>query len=163
MQGVLKSVIRWMGKIEMACAMALTVLIVVTITMQIVMRYIFNAPVPWMEESVMIMFIYVTLLAAAVATKEKRHILVDLFPAGRVSRFLGLAMSVLTVATLCLILANMGPIMTVEMRRTTVSLPVNFPIAYYNSIPLAYCFCSIILAILHDVIFERKDDQEALV
>ena len=54
-------------------------------------------------------------------------------------------------------------VMKVELRRTTISLPTNFPIAFYNSIPLIYCFCSIILATAYDVIFERKDEQEALV
>lgn len=156
-------IIRQWARAEMAVAMVLTVVIVGTISAQIIARYVFNAPFAWMEEAVMIMFIYLTLFAAAVATKEKRHIIVDLFPKGPVSRFLGAAMSVLTIVILGLILANIGPIMTVEMRRTTISLPVNFPLAYYNSIPLAYCFVSISIAVAYDLIFERKDEEEAMV
>ena len=116
-----------------------------------------------MEEVVTILFILLTLLAAAVAAKEKRHILVDLFPKGPVSRVLGVLMSLLTIVTLVVLIAHIGPILKVELRRTTISLPTNFPIAFYNSIPLIYCFCSIILATAYDVIFERKDEQEALV
>ncbi|MFV0333293.1 MAG: TRAP transporter small permease [Tropicimonas sp.] len=163
MQRILKAVVTWTGRAEMVLTMILLLLIVATISMQIVARYVFSAPVPWMEESVMIMFIYVTLLAASVVAKEKRHIVVDLFPDGPVARGLGVIMSVLTIATLVLILSAIGPIITVEMRRNTVSLPWNFPLAWYNSYPLIYCFCSIILAITYDLIFERKTAQEALV
>ena len=163
MRQALKTFIRLQGQAEMAVCVVLVGLIVSTILFQIIARYVFNAPVPWMEEMVTIFFILLTLLAAAIAAKEKRHILVDLFPRGRVSRFLGVAMSILTVITLIVLLAHIGPILKVEYRRTTISLPYNFPIAYYNSIPLIYCFCSIILSTLYDVIFERKDDQEALV
>ncbi len=163
MRQILKTFIRVQGQIEMAICVALTGLIVATILYQIVARYVFNAPVPWMEELVTIFFILLTLFAAAVAAKDKRHILVDLFPRGPVARFLGVVMSLVTVLTLVVLLAHIGPILKVEFRRTTISLPSNFPIAYYNSIPLIYCFCSIILSTLYDVIFEQKEDQEALV
>jgi TRAP-type C4-dicarboxylate transport system permease small subunit len=159
----MKSTVFRLGKVEMAICMALTTAIVLTILFQIIARYIFNAPVPWMEEAVTIMFILPTLLAAAVATKEKRHIIVDLFPKGPVSPALGLLMSIITVITIVVLLANIGPILKTELRRTTISLPANFPIAFYNSIPLIYCFCSIILSIVYDLLFERKDEQEALV
>lgn len=163
MKNGIRTFIDIQGRIEMALSMALIALIVGTILFQIVARYVFNAPVPWMEELVTIFFIILTLLAAAIAAKEKRHILVDLFPQGPVSRALGVIMSILTILTLVVLIAHIGPVLKVEMRRTTISLPSNFPIAFYNSIPLIYCFCSIILATAYDVIFERKDAQEALV
>tara|TARA_B100000900_G_scaffold395721_1_gene394369 strand:+ start:374 stop:865 length:492 start_codon:yes stop_codon:yes gene_type:complete len=163
MRQALKVFIRIQGQVEMAICVTLMALIVGTIIFQIVARYVFNMPVPWMEEMVTIFFILLTLLAAAIAAKEKRHILVDLFPRGPVSRFLGVVMSILTMITLITLIAHIGPILKVEFRRTTISLPSNFPIAYYNSLPLIYCFCSIILSTIYDVIFERKEDQEALV
>ena len=163
MQHALKRFIDIQGRIEMGLSMVLLMVIIGTISFQFIARYVFNAPVPWMEEVVTILFILLTLLAAAVAAKEKRHILVDLFPKGPVSRVLGVLMSLLTIVTLVVLIAHIGPILKVELRRTTISLPTNFPIAFYNSIPLIYCFCSIILATAYDVIFERKDEQEALV
>ena len=163
MRHALKTIIRIQGQVEMAVCVTLVALIVGTIVFQVIARYVFNAPVPWMEELVTIFFILLTLIAAAIAAKEKRHILVDLFPKGPIARTLGVIMSVLTVVTLGVLLAHIGPILKVEFRRSTISLPQNFPIAYYNSIPLIYCFCSIILSTLYDVIFERKEDKEALV
>lgn len=163
MKNGLKAFIDFQGRVEMFLSMVLIALIVGTILFQIVARYVFNAPVPWMEELVTIYFILLTLLAAAIATKEKRHILVDLFPKGPVARALGVIMSIVTIITLVILIAHIGPVLKVEMRRTTISLPSNFPIAFYNSIPLIYCFCSIILATAYDVIFERKEEQEALV
>jgi len=162
MKNLLRSIIYWQGKAEMALCMFFTVSIVLVIAFQIIARYFFNSPVAWMEEVVTIMFILLTLFAAAVATKEKRHILVDIIPRGRLASVLGIFMSILTIITLVIILDSIAPILKTELRRTTISLPFNFPIAYYNSLPLIYCFCSIILSILYDVLFERKADQEAV-
>ncbi len=147
----------------MAMCMILIALIVLTISFQIVARYFFNSPVPWMEEMVTIAFILLTLIAASVTTREKRHIIVDLFPQGPVSRALGVIMSILTAIILIIILANIAPILQVELRRQTISLPYNFSIAFYNTIPLIYCFCSVILSIVYDVLYERRDEQEAIV
>ncbi|SDR48067.1 TRAP transporter small permease subunit [Pseudovibrio sp. Tun.PSC04-5.I4] len=163
MKSFLSTVVTILGKIEMAACMALITLIVSTISFQIILRYVFDSPIAWMEEVVTIAFIILTMLAAAVATKEKRHILVDLFPRGPVARTLGVMMAIVTILTLAAILLNIMPVLTVELRRNTISLPFNFPVAFYNSIPLIYCFSSIILSIVYDVIFERKDEQEALV
>lgn len=163
MKRFLSTVVTILGKIEMAACIALITLIVGTISFQIIMRYVFDSPIAWMEEVVTIAFIILTMLAAAVATKEKRHILVDLFPQGPTAKTLGVIMAILTVITLTVILMHVAPVLTVELRRKTISLPYNFPVAFYNSIPLIYCFSSIILSIVYDVVFERKDEQEALV
>lgn len=163
MKSVLRIVVFWMGRAEMAISMVLTLLIVAIMSFQICARYLFDAPVPWMEEVVTILFILLTLFSAAVVTKEKRHIIVDLFPAGRISRILGVIMSAVTVAVLLAILANIGTVLTVEMRRSTISLPVNFPIAFYNTVPLIYCFCSIIITLVNDLLFERLEDKGASV
>ncbi|CCN49631.1 putative TRAP-type C4-dicarboxylate transport system, small permease component [Vibrio nigripulchritudo MADA3029] len=163
MQKFFKSLISWQGKIEMAVCMFLTLAIVATIAYQIIARFFFNAPIAWMEEAVTIMFILLTLLSAAVATKEKRHIIVDLFPKGKIARALSIIMSIITVVTLITLLFHISPIIKTELRRSTISLPINFPIAFYNSVPLIYCFVSICMSITYDVMFERKADQEALV
>ncbi len=163
MQSILKKLITGLGKIEMAVCVMLIGLIVLTIIFQIIARYIFNSPVPWMEEAATIGFIFLTLISASVVAREKRHILVDLFPRGPVSKALGVVMLIITVMTLVAILANIAPIVKVELRRETISLPYNFPIAFYNTIPLVYCFCSIILSSLYDLIYERKDEKEAVV
>ncbi|WP_160116624.1 hypothetical protein [Pseudovibrio ascidiaceicola] len=43
-----------------------------------------------------------------------------------------------------------------------ISLPFNLPVVFYSSIPLIYCFSSIILLLVYVVIFGHKDEQEAL-
>ena len=163
MRHALKSFIRVQGQIEMAICMLLVGLIIGTIIYQVVARYVFNAPLAWMEEVVTIFFILLTLFGACVAAKDKRHILVDLFPRGPVARFLGVVMSLGTIAILVVLLTYAAPVLKVQFIRQTISLPVNFRIAYYNILPLIYCFGSIILSTAYDVIYERKDENEALV
>ena len=163
MRHALRSFIRVQGQIEMAICMLLVGLIIGTIIYQVVARYVFNAPLAWMEEVVTIFCILLTLFGACVAAKEKRHILVDLFHRGPLARFLGVGMSVRTIAILVVLLTYAAPVLKVQFIRSTISLPVNFPIAYYNILPLIYCFGSIILSTAYDVIFERKDENEALV
>ncbi|MDQ0338287.1 TRAP-type C4-dicarboxylate transport system permease small subunit [Caldalkalibacillus uzonensis] len=52
--------------------------IVVTITLQVAFRYIFQISAPWTEEVARFMFIYLTYIGAALAIREKSHIAIDI-------------------------------------------------------------------------------------
>ena len=112
MQHALKRFIDIQGHIEMGLSMVLLMVIIGTISFQIIARYVFNAPVPWMEEVVTIPFILLTLLAAAVADKETRTILVHPFPQGQISRVCGSLMSLTTSLTLVSLIAHILPFPT---------------------------------------------------
>lgn len=49
----------------------------VIVAAQVVTRYVFQVPLPWSEEIARYLFIWLVWLGAAFATKERRHIIID--------------------------------------------------------------------------------------
>ncbi len=66
--------------LALVCMAVMTVLIVA----QVVLRYVFNAPLTWSEELARIVFIYMTFMGIGAAYGRRRHMFVDaivtLFP-----------------------------------------------------------------------------------
>lgn len=141
-----------LGRLEMAVCQLLLATIVTIIFYQVVARYFFNRPLAWMEEFGTYAFIWMVMIGAAVAAKEHRHILVDVFPAGPTARFLGRIMTLIAMGAMAKIMWHAAPIVVVEMRSKTVSLPINVERAWVFSIPLIYGLCSIMLSCLNDLL-----------
>lgn len=57
---------------------ALMIIIVGLTFYQIVMRFIFNSPPSWTEETIRFLFVYVSLIAAGIGIMEHAHIGVDI-------------------------------------------------------------------------------------
>ena len=66
--------------LALVCMAVMTVLIVA----QVILRYVFNAPLTWSEELARIVFIYMTFMGIGAAYGRRRHMFVDaiviLFP-----------------------------------------------------------------------------------
>lgn len=59
---------------------ALTLSVVVAVTLlQIVLRYVFNAPLIWSEELVKLLTVWITFIGAAAVCFDGRHLNVDVF------------------------------------------------------------------------------------
>lgn len=144
-------VVAALGRLEMVVCCLLLAAVVTVIFYQVVARYFFNRPLAWMEEFGTYAFIWLVMVAAAVAAKERRHILVDIFPAGQLARRLAQGMTVIASGVIAVILWQAAPIVAVEMRSSTVSLPFNVPRAWVFSIPLIYALCSIMLTFVNDL------------
>src|SRR5918995_7310052 len=69
----------WLGEVERAAGMFLIALMVVTITVQVVTRYVFGQPLVWVEELATYSFIWSVFLGAALGLKEMRQIRIETF------------------------------------------------------------------------------------
>lgn len=65
------------NKLEEVFLVILMALAVITVSAQIVTRFILKAPLPWSEELARYMFIWLVWVGAAFATKERKHIRID--------------------------------------------------------------------------------------
>ena len=72
------------GAIEKSFGVFLIALIVVTITVQVFTRYVFDRPIVWVEELATYAFIWGAFIGAALGHKQQRHIRIDTF-VGRLS------------------------------------------------------------------------------
>src|SRR3712207_4597502 len=72
-------IVATIGAIERAVGIALIAMIVITITVQVVTRYVWGQPLVWVEELATYGFIWSVFLGAALGLKEIRHIRIETF------------------------------------------------------------------------------------
>lgn len=68
------------GKVERGLVTAALVGMVVLVFVQVVLRYVFNTGLPWLEETARYLLIWTGFLGASIATKDRRHIAIDALP-----------------------------------------------------------------------------------
>lgn len=99
--------------LELACAV-LMLLLIGLVSAQVVMRYVFNAPLVWSEELARMVFVYLTFVGAALAFHRRENlrlpILTDALPRrGRLR--LHAAMLGLEIAFLAVVIAYSLPLL----------------------------------------------------
>lgn len=109
---------------------------------QVIMRYVFNAPLVWAEEAARYSLIWMTMLGAAVATRKLGHISIDslLSRLGAQSRrHVDTVMDLLTLG-LCLLLLWLGvqlAIMTADAVSTGIKIAMSW---VYAAMPAGFFF-----------------------
>jgi TRAP-type C4-dicarboxylate transport system permease small subunit len=146
-----------LGRVERALGVLLLGTIVVTITVQVITRYVFGQPIVWVEELAGYCFLWGVFLGAAAGTKELRHIRIDTFvsklPARRQAWWRAFTWAIATVC--CVLVAVLAwDIMDVESRSKTVALPIDLPRHLFYSTPLFVCSASIAFTTLYLVVAE---------
>lgn len=149
--------LRGLGHVEQVLVVLLLVNIVVSISAQVVSRYLFGKPIVWVEEVAVYSFIWATFLGAGLAMKYDRHLRIDTFvdrlgPVGApLVRGLG---ALFVVALLASLLPTLMAAIEVEMRRRTIALPVPLPVGWFYSVPLLVGMVSIIFTAAYHVAVE---------
>ena len=96
----MKELRRYFGSFEMIIAGALLVVMTLLLAVQIVERYILGSSIVWLEEFARICFVWLIYFSAAGATRDDRHIrieILDLFFGPAVLKWVTLFADVLTI------------------------------------------------------------------
>ena len=147
-----RTLLRGLERLELAAATLLFLIIVLSITAQVISRYGLSSPIVWVEEMATYSFIWIVFLGAAVGMKRLSHIKIEalsmmLPPRGRSAlRLLGYAAMGFVLWHLCL---EVPDVLRIESRSLTVSLPVNVPRMWFFSVPLFYSACSMSLTLIY--------------
>lgn len=147
-----RGLIRRLGMLELGVSMACLATVVVLVFAQVVARYVFNEPRAWVEELCTYIFIWIVFMGASSAMKLDRHIRVasleeNAGPSMKICmRVLGAGV---TIIALGFVGFNAGKFVTVEMRSTSIALPIDIPRAFFFSIPLIWACVSISLSSLY--------------
>ncbi|HEX2922641.1 MAG TPA: TRAP transporter small permease [Chloroflexota bacterium] len=75
----IKAFNRWLGLIVTVIAAILLAVTTIVIFLQVVFRYFINQPLHWTEETARFLFIWVALLGAAMAFKDRTHFSISMF------------------------------------------------------------------------------------
>lgn len=131
--------LRALERIEISIAMALFVVIVISICAQVVSRYFLGSPLVWVEEASTYAFIWIVFLGAAVGMKRLSHIKIEALSLAVSERVQGVlrlfGFIVMGFVLWRLILAVPG-VMSIEARSMSVSLPIAIPRMWFYSMPL---------------------------
>ncbi|HEY8614082.1 MAG TPA: TRAP transporter small permease [Roseomonas sp.] len=138
MASLLRFVDTWLARLE-AFVLALLVLAMTGATLaQVVSRYVFNEPLIWSEEAARYLFVWVSLLGAALATREGTHYVLDalLWRFPRAGRLAARAMAFTISAGFLLILLRTGINETAQASlQDSATLPIGMALPYM-AIPL---------------------------
>lgn len=109
-----------------------------TFIVQVVMRFVFNKPLAWSDELIVVVYIFMVFWCAALLLKEKDHVMLDLVyealpPGGR--RVFGLVGAALVAGLLTVLLPQAFDYVTFMGREKTPVL----------GIPFSYVFAPFIL------------------
>jgi len=104
--------------------LGLTVLVTcIAIFTQVVFRYVFNAPISWMDEFAVLVFAWMIFLGTAIAQKKSEHISIDIF-----TRFLPQrTRAMLTILTNVLILLLLIFLFIEGIRLTVKTVGLKYP------------------------------------
>ena len=144
--------IRFIGRyVEEIVASAFLLVMTIATFANVIARYIFNSPIPWAEELARYSFIWLVFTGAAVCTKRRRHVAVDvavrLLPA--ISQTACDLLVKLGIALLMGILVYYGVVLMSSATQPTSTL--NIPTYFvYVVVPLAAA--SILVRTLVDLV-----------
>lgn len=142
----METIKRRVDQILAFCCIVLCGLLTVIVTWQVVARYLFNSPGAQSEELAKILFVWLTLFAAALLFGEKGHmnigILSDALPA-RWNISLQIVSSIL-ILTFCVAILILGGWDAVgrTMRQTNAAMPFLTTGQIYMALPICGLFSS---------------------
>jgi TRAP-type C4-dicarboxylate transport system permease small subunit len=112
-----------------AVAAAVFACLFLTFIFQVAMRYLFNKPLAWSDEWIVILYIFMTFWSAATLLREKEHVMLDLvyeaLPSGG-KRIFGLVGAVLTAGLLLYMLPQAFDYVKFMSREKTPVLDIPF-------------------------------------
>ena len=130
---------------EKAISVSLLVVVIVTLSAQVIARYIFQSPISWSEELARLALIWLTFVASGFVTAEHGHITVDLIPSRygpRVTKTLDRIAGLVVLVT-CLMLLLGGfrfvyRVWPVDSPSTGVSMSLWYGAASFGSALMAF-------------------------
>ena len=134
-----RHLLRLVGHIERLMGVGLLLGIVIAITTQVFTRYVLNRPIIWVEEFSVYAFIWGTFLGASLGLKYGRHVKIETYVSHlslRGQAASRLLVNLIVFLVLWLLVQEVGKVISIESRSTSVSLPWPIPRAWFYSIPI---------------------------
>jgi TRAP-type C4-dicarboxylate transport system permease small subunit len=147
--------LRALSRVELIGAASLLLLIVVVILSQVVLRYGWNSPIRWVEEISTASMIWLTFMAASLIYKEGRHMRIwnpKDHTSGRLKHAISIFTNGLILVTSLYIIYLAIPVVGVENKSVTTSLPIDLPKSWVFSIPVIVGFSSIAFSAIYFVV-----------
>lgn len=154
---LLRALLRIIGRLEQLLGVLCIATMVSTITTQVFTRYVLSRPIIWVEELATYSFIWGAFIGASLGLKHGRHVKIETFVAHlspRAKAASRILINLIILAVLWHLLREVGKVINIESRSTSVSLPWPVPRAWFYSIPLAAACVSMMATCLYLALVE---------
>ncbi len=137
--GKLKSILEALMRIEILISAILVISMVFLMCTEIVMRYIFNNSIIWVQEFAIVEFIWIVALCGNVVLMLRRHITVKTFSqilSENGKKYFGLVSTLFVFVAILYMIFYLPHSIKIQNKTDTSSLPINFGKGIYYSVPL---------------------------
>lgn len=143
--------------VERGLGVACIAIMVVAITTQVFTRYVLSQPIIWVEELATYCFIWGAFIGASLGLKLGRHVRIETYVShlGQRGQIVSrIVINLIVIAVLWLLMREVGKVIAIESRSTSVSLPIPIPRAWFYSIPLMIACVSMAVTCVYLILAE---------
>jgi TRAP-type C4-dicarboxylate transport system permease small subunit len=156
----IKRFLDWTEKISVALLALLFVVMVLSIFLQVVLRYVFSAANAWSEELARYTFVWLVLLGSAVAARRNKHMniefFINMFPAG-VRKAIQLLLYVLIIAFLVILIRYGFDLVAITQKQRSTGLRIPMSWAYLAIPAGGLLMLAYALEDIFNKLFSKKD------
>lgn len=131
--------------VELLIGGLLIITMVAIMVLEVIMRYMFNNSIIWVQEFVIMIFIWMVMLGGSAASMTKTHVTITTFSQRLPEKWkvvLQVFVSVIILAVLFYLLQTLPASISIQNKTKTSSLPLNIGKGHFYSTPL---FAAVIL------------------
>jgi TRAP-type C4-dicarboxylate transport system permease small subunit len=139
MMNRIKRIFRLIMGIEIVAGAVLVISIVGIMVLEVIMRYIFNQSIIWVQEYIIMAFIWTVAFGASYALMGQSHITINTFSKylpKKFEKFMRILVSLVILGVLGYLAATLPATIVIQNKTRTASLPVSVPKGYYYTLPL---------------------------
>lgn len=131
----MKTIIAYVERAEYALMVLGLFVAVAILFLQVILRYVFSASLPWIEEAARYLFIYFTWIGTSIAASSDQHIRFEVldnrFP--KAERYLGILRNLVCAGVSVFMLVYGGRLIYIMLQNVAVSPSMK--------IPMWVCYC----------------------
>ncbi|MEA5106504.1 MAG: TRAP transporter small permease [Sphaerochaeta associata] len=131
--------------VELLIGGLLIIAMVAIMVLEVIMRYLFNNSIIWVQEFVIMIFIWMVMLGGSAASMTKTHVTITTFSQrlpGKWKVVLQVFVSLIVLAVLFYLLQTLPASISIQNKTKTSSMPLNIGKGHFYSTPL---FVAVIL------------------
>ncbi|HCG64855.1 MAG: hypothetical protein CVV48_13605 [Spirochaetae bacterium HGW-Spirochaetae-4] len=156
---LIKRMLEEIMRVEILIGAFLIIAMVVIMVLEVVMRYVFNNSIIWVQEFVILVFIWITMLGGSAASMTKTHVTITTFSqfiSGKWKIGLQLLVSLVILGVLVYLAMNLPASIAIQNKTHTSSMPINIAKGHYYSSPLLFAVVLMLVTEVYYIYYEVR-------
>ena len=154
-----KRLLETIMSLELLMGGVLIIIMVGIMVLEVIMRYIFNNSIIWIQEFVIMIFIWMVMLGGSVASMTKTHVTITTFSQRLPAKWkhvLQVFVSLVILAVMVYLLKTLPASIAIQNKTKTSSMPLNIGKGHYYSTPLFIAVILMSITELYYLFYEMR-------